>query len=107
MRTPAHCERLLKRHPNLFMSFKTHRHSSRITQALDHGRLRAGWLNLVRLFPKRFVMGSDQFYQTPQSPLRFPDSMLGALAILRSLPPDLTALVGRKNPAALFRGTGG
>ena len=107
MRTPALCQRLLKRHPNLFMSFKTHRHSTRITQALDHGRLRTDWLNLVRLFPDRFVMGSDQFYQTPQSPRRFPNSLIGALAILRSLPSDLAAQVGREIPPMLFRGVGG
>lgn len=102
-RTPALCENLLNKHPNLFMSFKTHRHSAPNTRALFRGEIRPEWLEMVRRFPRRFVIGSDQFYQTPLSTRTFPNSLIGALAVLRTLPLDLAKQVGRQNPALLFK----
>jgi hypothetical protein len=103
MRSPSLCRRLLERHPNLFMSFKVHRHSSPETRALARGRIKPEWLSLVQQFPERFVMGSDQFYVTPWSDRQFPNSLVGALAVLASLPMDLAQQVGQKNPGILFK----
>jgi hypothetical protein len=102
MRTPALCARLLQNHPNLFMSFKTHRHSMPQTRALYRGRIKPEWVRLIQRFPGRFVMGSDQFYLTPWSEQHFPNSLLGALAILRTLPMDLARRIGQENPGPLF-----
>ena len=85
------------------MSFKVHRHSSPRTRALRRGRIKPEWLRLVRRFPERFIMGSDQFYLTPLSQRRFPNSLSGALAVLNSLPPGLAAQVGQANPAAILK----
>src|SRR5207244_9131706 len=54
---------LLQKHPNLYMSVKLDETGSRRTSPFgpDNG-LKPGWLMMLRDFPDRFVIGSDQFF---------------------------------------------
>jgi predicted TIM-barrel fold metal-dependent hydrolase len=96
-RTVPLMRRLLERHPNLFMSIKTDGAGTRRTAPLDGDRLRPEWLALLRRFPDRFVIGSDQFF----------DAGTGRLARVRevvdALPAELARAVGRDNALRLYR----
>ncbi|HEY2987488.1 MAG TPA: hypothetical protein VGL11_07165 [Candidatus Binatia bacterium] len=54
---------LLEKHPNLYMSVKLDESGSRPTSPFDpDDGLKPGWLTMLRDFPDRFVIGSDQFF---------------------------------------------
>jgi predicted TIM-barrel fold metal-dependent hydrolase len=57
---------LLARHPNLYMSIKSDKFGTPATAPLLGGSLKSGWLAMLRQFPDRFVIGSDQFYSDPE-----------------------------------------
>ena len=61
----------LERHGNLFMSLKVGRDSVRKTRPLRRANLKDSWRALIRDYPDRFVIGSDQFYVTPDADRRF------------------------------------
>ena len=105
-RTVALCAGLLGRHPNLYMSFKISPQDSRsecmpIEQEMG---LKAEWLQLIREFPDRFIIGTDQFYVSPRSPMRQigPRSVEPTNRFFSLLPPDLALKVGQENPRRIF-----
>lgn len=96
-RTVALMRRLLHDHPNLYMNIKL-RGGDRPNRPLDaSGQLDPEWLELIREFPTRFMIGSD---------VKYPDDSLDPLdstrSLLDQLPPGLASLVGRRNAIRVY-----
>lgn len=88
---------LLDRHPNLYMSIKIDSAGFLGTKPMGEGVVRPGWLALLRAFPDRFVVGSDQFFGEATERLEH------AREFVDALPPDLARRVGRDNALLLYR----
>lgn len=103
-RTAALCAELLAKHSNLYMSFKLAPDSRSDLKPLDENyHLRPEWLDLIRAFPERFIIGTDQFY-TPAGGRAMGPQKTGETKVLISLLPEpLAVKVGQENPGALFR----
>ncbi len=92
---------LLRRHPNLFMSIKLdHRGRLRNGPLTADGALKPEWLEFFRAFPERFVIGSDQFYDTGRKRITL------ARALVDLLPPDLAPAIAHENARRLYRRAG-
>jgi hypothetical protein len=105
MRTPALCRRLLTEHPNLYMSLRTGRGQPAPSGAMmPGGGLKQPWLALIRDFPDRFTIGSDQFYPPSENRRRTPAVGLDTLrALLNALPPDVANKVAYENARRIYR----
>ena len=104
-RTAALTARLLKTYPNLYISFKiSHRDSLAETRPVERGLgLKAEWLKVMREFPDRFIIGSDQFYLSPEMHGQIgPRSMDPTHQFFSLLPPGLTRKIGYDNPELIF-----
>jgi hypothetical protein len=88
---------LLDRHPNLYMSIKIDSFGFPGTKPMGQGGVRPGWLAMLRAFPDRFVIGSDQFFGEN------PERLARAREFIDALPPDLAQRVGRENALRLYR----
>jgi amidohydrolase family protein len=88
---------LLDRHPNLSMSIKIDSAGFPGTKPMGQGAVRPGWLAMLRAFPDRFVIGSDQFFGENTERLE------RAREFIDALPADLAQLVGRENALRLYR----
>ena len=104
---------LLQKHPNLYMSLRVG--PGRVPQNFPlnmDGQIKPEWLQLLKDFPTRFVIGSDQFFASDS----FSGSNLGASlaarapltrqltpALLGALPPDLAKKVGSENAIAIYK----
>lgn len=102
-RTPALAGRLLAAHSNLFMSLKIGGDSLPATALLAGGALRPEWAEVIRTFPDRFVIGSDQFHASPRSTQRWPRRAEGPRRLLGRLPEDVARLVGEDNAIRIYR----
>lgn len=104
-RTTSICRKLLKRHPNLYMSFRLQRGGPRDGFALDmDGRLKWSWAKLIKQFPDRFVVGSDTFYTDQQGGRGGNSEGLANLAhMLEQLPPDVARMVAHDNVYHIYR----
>jgi predicted TIM-barrel fold metal-dependent hydrolase len=98
-RTVSLMHGLLARHGNLFMSVKYDGDGARRTQPFppEGDALRPGWLALLRAFPDRFVIGSDQFMDQGTERLE------GARRFVDALPPDLARRVAYDNARRVYR----
>lgn len=96
--------RLLETHPNLYMSVKIDRLSLPQNRPLDeNGGIRPEWVDLIRSFPDRFLIGSDQFYGIPGLTPKRPPSSRGPRAFMNQLPQDLARKVGYENAIRIYR----
>ncbi|MEW6376300.1 MAG: amidohydrolase family protein [Thermodesulfobacteriota bacterium] len=106
-RTPELCAELLGRHSNLYMSFKIRPDSMAQTRPLAEDlRIKPDWLNLIRTYPDRFVIGSDHFYGSPRAPTQIrPHRGRGVDTehLLAALSPELAHKVGYENALHLFK----
>lgn len=105
-RTAALCAELLRRHPNLYMSFKITPQDSRPEcMPIERGiGLKDEWLALLREFPGRFIIGTDQFYISPRASMERigPSKAKITNKFFSLLPPDLARTIGRENPRRIF-----
>ena len=63
-RTPVIMRRLLQAHPNLYMSLKLAGGALKATRPMKRGQtLKSSWQELFRLFPGRFMIGTDLKYR--------------------------------------------
>jgi len=97
---------LLKRHPNLYMSFKISPMDSR-SECIPIERevgLKEEWLKVIREFPERFFIGADHFYVSPRSPIQRigPPSAEPTNRFFTLLPSDLARKLGQENPKRIF-----
>jgi predicted TIM-barrel fold metal-dependent hydrolase len=102
-RTVELMRRLLAAHSNLYLSVKVAPSGVVGSRPLDaSGTIRPEWLDLLRAFPERVVIGSDQFYGSLRVARVRPWSAGGARAFLDGLPPDLARRVGRDNALRIY-----
>jgi predicted TIM-barrel fold metal-dependent hydrolase len=105
MRTPALMRRLLAKHPNLYMSLRAARPDPNPATAWRQlGVLKEGWLALIRDFPDRFILGSDQFHPASEDDRRTPSLGLDFLQkMVNNLPPDLAPKVAYENAKRIYK----
>lgn len=103
-RTPELCRKLLGKHPNLYMSFKLSPESVPETRPIgkDNMSIKPEWLELIRDFPDRFIIGTDQFYVPFGAKSIGPQKTEGSRRFISLLPPDLARVIGIDNPVRLF-----
>ncbi|MCP4695178.1 MAG: amidohydrolase family protein [Desulfobacterales bacterium] len=105
-RTAALTSELLRKHANLYMSFKI---SPRDSVAGNRpvargGGLKGEWLSVIEAHPDRFVIGSDQFFLSPRMRGRIgPPSAEPTNRFYSLLPPGLAIKVGYENAARIFK----
>lgn len=94
---------LLEKHPNLYVSFKIcYKDSTSDYQPIDkHGEFKQKWLDLLKDFPDRFMIGSDQFFERSRQK-KFPPSFKETQDILSLLPDDLARKIGYENAIKIF-----
>jgi predicted TIM-barrel fold metal-dependent hydrolase len=98
-RTVALMRALLGKHPNLYMSFKVDtRGPQRTSPFTPEGGLRPGWVELLREFPDRFLIGSDQFFDDEGT-----ERLSEARRLLDALPPELARQIGSENAKKVYR----
>ena len=89
---------LLMRHPNLYMSLKLGESGFRLTSPLNvEGKIKPGWLMMLRYFPGRFVIGSDEFFDEG------PERLALARKFVDALPPELARGVASENARRIYR----
>lgn len=89
---------LLARHSNLYMSVKLDTRGPQRTSALDaEGAVRPGWLAMLREFPDRFMVGSDQFHDQAT------ERLARARTFADGLPADIALRVARENALRVYR----
>lgn len=103
---------MLREHPNLFMSLRMGGGvpSNRVLD--ERGKIKIEWLALFRDFQDRFVIGSDQFFVSPDIRGSGPGTVFGQRAervregsktLLSKLPPDLYRKIGYENAVRLYK----
>ncbi|MEW6668896.1 MAG: amidohydrolase family protein [Thermodesulfobacteriota bacterium] len=104
-RTPALCRELMAKHPNLYMSFKLSPEGVPEASPISEDRksIKPEWLELIRAFPDRLVIGTDQFYGPPGARQIGPQKTEATRLLVDLLPPDLARRVGMENAIRLFR----
>src|SRR2546430_11813936 len=89
---------LLKKHPNLYMSVKLDESGSRWTSPFGpNDGLKPGWLMMLRDFPDRFVIGSDQFFDEGSERIAL------ARKFIDALPPAIARVVASENARRIYR----
>lgn len=103
-RTPTLQRELLGRHPNLYMSLRPGRGGPAPAIALDaQGVLKPDWLALLRDFPDRFVLGSDQFHPPYPGARRTPAEGYDNLRrLIDQLPQELARAIAFENAERLY-----
>lgn len=104
-RQPDVVRQMFHAHPNLFMSFRLNRGLPRPAAALDpEGRLKPVWIELIREFPDRFMLGSDAFYGR-NGIVRgsSEEGMRNMRGLIEQLPPELKSKVASENAIRLYR----
>jgi predicted TIM-barrel fold metal-dependent hydrolase len=97
-RTVVLMRSLLARHTNLYMSIKMDPQGMPTTAPLERdGQLKPGWAALLRAFPDRFVIGSDQFFDDAR-----PGRLARARRIVDALPPDAAQLIAVENVKHIY-----
>ncbi|MEX2126816.1 MAG: amidohydrolase family protein [Xanthobacteraceae bacterium] len=97
--------RLFERYPNLLMSLNVLPAFPFIENLplRGAGDIKPDWLQLIKDFPDRFMIGSDQFY-TPQCPTcEKRNSATPSLRWLELLPADIARKVAIENPQRVFK----
>ena len=61
------------------------------------GRIKPAWLDLLRTYPDRFMIGSDQFADDD------PERLAAARAFVDALPDELAPQITRQNALRLYR----
>ena len=105
--------RLLQKHPNLYMSLRLGAgHAAENFPLTPDRQLKPAWLQLLKEFPARFVIGSDNFIATPTFhgggtagllSSRTPMTRVWTPAFLNALPPDLARKIAVDNAVAIYK----
>lgn len=110
-RDPGNTIKILKKHPNLFMSIriptKLHiKETPRASRIIDlNGKVKADWLEVFQKFPDRFVIGSDEFFVSGRGQMKqhgSTGSIDNTTNFLKSLPKDLEEKIGYKNAKVIY-----
>jgi len=108
--TIALLRRLLKAHSNLFLALRVEEREDTMggtpmpNRIVDKDwKLRPDWLALIKEFPDRFTVGTDEFIGIPGKTRRRPQSFDETWAVLEQMPPELAKKVGHDNAARVYR----
>jgi len=105
-RTPQLQRELLSRHPNLFMSLRLGGAARPPFFALaPDKKLKPAWIELLRDFPDRFVIGTD-FFHSPGSGAQIgagEETLEHYRAALAQLPAALAEAIARGNAEKIYR----
>jgi predicted TIM-barrel fold metal-dependent hydrolase len=101
-RTPELCARLLKAHPNLYMELKVDPKNPGLNSPLAEGRIKPDWLQFLKEFPDRFIIGSDQHYPEPPGAEQ---RWQAAVLLLNQLPAEVRAKVASENALRIYART--
>lgn len=101
-RTPELCRRLLKAHPNLYMELKVDPKNPGLNSPLANGKIKPDWLQLLKDFPDRFIIGSDQHYPEPPGAEQ---RWQAAVLLLDQLPLELRRKVASENALRIYART--
>lgn len=88
---------LLGKYPNLYMSIKISQGGAR-PPLNPNGELWPDWLELLREFPDRFLIGSDQFYDEDELA-----RIQAARKFADALPAEIAPLILRENAKNIYR----
>ncbi len=102
-RTVSLMMELLKKHPNLYMSIKIGRDSLPENRPVDETGPKPEWLELLKRFPDRFLIGSDEFFVSPRFAFPSPSRLEATHRLLLLLPPEIACRIGCENPANILR----
>lgn len=108
--TPALARRMLERHANLFFSIRPtiNRPGAMVN---PKGAINDDWIDVLKAFPDRFVIGSDTFvvptrYTGPEAPRIFAArahvQMNGIRRLLAHLPAELARKIGHENAQRIY-----
>jgi predicted TIM-barrel fold metal-dependent hydrolase len=103
-RTPSLCRELFQKHSNLYMSFKLSPDSLPETRPISEDKMtiKPEWLQLIKDFPDRFIIGTDQFYVSPGARPIGPQKTEATKYFMILLPPELARQIGIENPIRIF-----
>lgn len=105
-RGPGIVREMLASYPNLYMSFRINRTGGSPAMAFTQdGQLKPAWLELIRDFPDRFLLGSDSFYMPGSQGARGTGAsgMNNLRSLIDQLPPELGRQVASDNAIRLYR----
>ncbi|MEW6281308.1 MAG: amidohydrolase family protein [Candidatus Eremiobacterota bacterium] len=101
--------RLLQGHPNLYLALRVEDRPGTLdgqpmpNRILDReGRIQADWSALLREFPERFVLGSDEFISAKERG-RYPRSFSSTWSWLSQLPAEVASKIAGGNARRLYR----
>lgn len=96
---------MLQAHPNLYMSFRLNRGAPRPAAAINaDGQPKPPWLNLVKNFPDRFVLGSDAFYDSSSIARgSTAEGFENLRRFIEQLPPEVAKSVANGNAMRIYR----
>lgn len=96
---------LFERHANLYMSLNVLPAFAMLQNLPLKGRggIAPDWLQLVKDYPDRFLMGSDQFHIAPCAGCKTYDSLTPTLRWLALLPPGIARAIALENPRRVFK----
>lgn len=103
-RTAAIIRGLFKRHPNMSMSlnlFPKYILSENLPLTTTGG-ISPDWLRLIKDYPERFMVGSDQRYSEPCPNCKMPDRVGSSRRWLDLLPSDVARKIAFENPQRIF-----
>jgi hypothetical protein len=104
-RTAAIIRGLLQRHPNMSMSLNVFPKYilAENLPLRETGGISPDWLRLIKDFPERFMLGSDQRYSDPCPNCRMPDRVGPSRRWLDLLPSDIARKIAFENPKRIFK----
>ncbi len=104
-RTAKTIRRLMERHSNLMMSLNVLPEFpfQKNLPLKTSGGIKKDWVQLIRDYPDRFLIGSDQFYNNPCPKCRSVDFVGPSMRWLQLLPPDIATKIAIENPRRIFK----
>jgi len=105
-RTVALTRRMLRRHPNLYLSITGHQLFTRQNRFLIPGQgIAPEWRDLILEFPDRFMIGTDSFFQPDSPSRRMPQRGHVAIKTIQTpgLPPAVKRMVAYENAQRVFK----
>ena len=103
-RTVEMTRRLLKAHPNLYMSIKCDYGDPGVDWMVDpvKGPVKPEWLAVLKEFPDRFTLGADQSFPLPKPGIGAIPRWEATVLFFNQLPPDLRQKIGLDNPIRIY-----
>lgn len=102
--TTALLDTLLSQHANLYIGLKCLQEGQSKLQnrPLADSKLKSDWIELMKKYPDRFVLGSDFFYVIPGKGKKMPDSSKESRMIVDQLPDGLREKVSYLNATIIY-----